>query len=108
MKFAVCYFSALVLAALCAWIFGTALSSTYPNGIYVFPPESGAPAVASNAFHIGMGMGWFFSGLCLVVMALSVFSLNRIKQTVLQHLPAPFLSAALSCFVLLFLAIRLT
>jgi hypothetical protein len=97
----------LLLAALCAWLFASALAASYPDGILVFAPQGSAPPRPSAAFHIGMALGWFFSGLCLLVVALSVFSLNKLKRTVLQHLPAPLFAASLVCATLLLLALDL-
>lgn len=99
---------ALLLAALCAWLFGATLADTYPDGIYVYPPEGNAIPVPSAAFHIGMAIGWFFACLILTITALMVFSLNRLKPTTLaSSLPAPLSSAALCCAAMIFVALRM-
>jgi hypothetical protein len=106
-KFLLAWCTSLLLAALLAWLFGATLAGTWPDGLLVYPPEGNAPPVPSDAFHIGMAIGWFFACLCLTVIALSIFSLNRLKQTPLSYLPAPLSLAALCCIGLLFIALKL-
>lgn len=98
---------ALLLAILCAWFFGSALANTYPDGVLVFPPEGNAPPEPSDAFHMGMAIGWFFCAAFLATLSLSIFSLNRFKTTRLKPLPAPLISASLVCVILIFVSISL-
>lgn len=107
-SFGIPFVLALLLAVLGAWLFGATLANTYPDGIYVYPPEGNEIPVPSAAFHIGMAIGWFFACLILTITALMVFSLNRLKPTALTtSLPAPLSSAALCCAGLIFVALRM-
>jgi len=87
----------LVLAIACAWVFGLALSDTYPEGILVFEPEAGQVPQPSDAFHIGLAMGSFFCTLVYVAMSLCAFVLGRMHHNALQHLLAPLGTATALC-----------
>ena len=107
LKWAIPLLICLLLAAACAWIFGGAMQSTYPQGILVFSAEPGMPEQASNAFYIGMALGGFFCGLIFGAMTVSIYLLNRLKITPLQHLTIPLLLAFISCSVFCVLCIVL-
>lgn len=89
--------ASLALALACAWLFGTALLDTYPDGILVFEPEAGQPPRPSDAFYIGLAMGTFFCGLIYAAMTLSAFVLGRMQHNGLRHLLAPLGTAATLC-----------
>lgn len=89
--------TSLALAGVCAWLFGLALSDTYPEGILVFEPAVGEPPRPSDAFHIGLAMGTFFCGLIFATMTLCAFALGRMQHMSLQHLPLPLGTAAVLC-----------
>lgn len=97
----------LLLAAVCAWIFGSAMQSTYPQGILVFPAAPGMPEQASDAFYIGMALGGFFFSLIYGAMTVSIYLLNRLKITPLQHLTIPLLLAFICCSVFCVLCVVL-
>lgn len=97
MKFALPLLVCMLLAAGGAWIFGTAMQNTYPEGFLLLPPGDGAPENPMDAFYVGMGIGSFFFLLIYAVMTLSIFLLNRMHSNSLKHLGAPLGVSCLLC-----------
>jgi hypothetical protein len=96
-SFVITLTASLALAVGCAWVFGLAVQDTYPEGILVFAPEPGQPDRPSDAFHIGLAMGSFFSGLIFATMTLCTFVLARMQHNALRHLLAPLSTATVMC-----------
>lgn len=96
-RFGLILMASLALALACAWLFGLALRDTYPDGILVFEPAAGQPPRPSDAFHIGLAMGSFFSGLIYGTMALCAFALARMQNQSLRHLLPPLGTASVLC-----------
>lgn len=101
------YAVALLLATLCAWLFGSTMAETYQDGILIYEPVADAPPRPSDAFHVGMAMGWFFAGLMQAVVATALFSASRFRPGRLRQLPLPLALAALTCGGLLLVSLRL-
>jgi hypothetical protein len=97
MKFVLPLLVCMLLAAGGAWIFGTAMQSTYPDGFLLSPPGDGEPGNPMDAFYVGMGIGSFFFLLIYAVMTLSTFLLGRLHSNPLKHLTAPLFSSSLLC-----------
>lgn len=97
MKFVWPVLICLAVAAVCALIFGSAMHSSYPQGVKLFEPEANLAPQPSNAFYIGMAIGSFFCALVYAAMFVSAFLLQRFHSSPLQHLIKPLLTASLCC-----------
>ena len=107
MKFLLVYGCAMILAIICALIFGSAMQDMYPEGIVIYPPAQNAAPVTSISLHIGLALGWFFALLCYTVMGLTSWLLVRFSTQALSPYPHPLFAAALTCLGLLALAMYL-
>jgi hypothetical protein len=106
-RFVLTLTASLALAFACAWLFGLALRDTYTDGILLFEPAAGQPPRPSDAFHVGLAMGCFFSGLIYGTMTLSAFALMRMQNMRLQHLLYPLGTSSALCLGATVLSLQL-
>lgn len=102
------YLICILIAGLCAWVFGSALETAYPEGILVFPPESrGTPPPVSDSFRIGMAMGWFFCCLVYALVSTSCYLFSKFGKKTLDLLIKPMLLASITSGLLVVVSIWL-